>query len=168
MPISHIQLQLLNSKVDVAVHIRSFSLQILLFPFDCCVKNRKRKGEAIASGPHTAAWARSQGWTGLTGEDLAASYREGDEIARAAIERTGRAIGQAIASATALVDLDIVAIGGGFSHATPDLFDHIRTAVATRSVFGFVTKVKVVPTGLSSDGPLVGAGALIHRAERVA
>ncbi len=124
--------------------------------------------EAIASGPHTAAWARSQGWTGLTGEDLAASYREGDEIARAAIERTGRAIGQAIASATALVDLDIVAIGGGFSHATPDLFDHIRTAVATRSVFGFVTKVKVVPTGLSSDGPLVGAGALIHRAERVA
>lgn len=123
--------------------------------------------EAIASGPHTVAWARSQGWQGSTGEELGASYREGDPVAAAAIERSGRAIGQAIASATALVDLEIVAIGGGFSHVTPDLFDHMRTAVATRRQFGFVTKVKIVPSGLSSDGPLIGAAALIHRAEVV-
>jgi len=126
--------------------------------------------EAVASGPHTVAWARSQGWTGTTGEgstgeELGQSYRAGDPIAIAAVERSGRAIGQAIASATSLVDLELVAIGGGFSHVTPDLFDHIRTAVATRKQFGFVTKVKVVPSGLSSDGPLIGAAALIHRAE---
>lgn len=123
--------------------------------------------EAVASGPHTVAWARAQGWQGSTGEELGASYRAGDAIAHAAIERSGRAIGQAIASATALVDLEIVAIGGGFSHVTPDLFDHMRTAVATRHHFGFVTKVKIVPSGLSSDGPLIGAAALIHRAEVV-
>lgn len=121
--------------------------------------------EAIASGPMTVAWASRHGWTGSTGEELSASYAAGDPIAVAAVERSGRAIGQAIASATSLVDLEIVAIGGGFSHVTPDLFDHIRTAIATRRQFGFVTKVKVVPTGLSSDGPLVGAAALIHRAE---
>jgi glucokinase len=120
--------------------------------------------EAIASGPMTVAWAQRQGWTGSTGEDLSASYASGDPIAAAAVERSGRAIGQAIASATSLVDLEIVAIGGGFSHVTPDLFDHIRTAVATRRQFGFVTKVKVVPSGLSSDGPLIGAAALVHRA----
>jgi glucokinase len=124
--------------------------------------------EAIASGPHTVEWARIQGWQGTTGEELGASYREGDEIAIAAVERSGRAIGQAIASATALVDLELVAIGGGFSHVTPDLFTHMRTAVATRSQFGFVTKVKIVPSGLSSDGPLIGAAALVHRAEVVA
>ena len=28
--------------------------------------------EAVASGPHTVAWARTQGFTGSTGEDLAA------------------------------------------------------------------------------------------------
>ena len=123
--------------------------------------------EAIASGPKTVAWARSQGWTGETGEDLSAGYAAGDPIARAAVERSGRAIGQAIASATALVDLEIVAIGGGFSLVTPDLFDHIRTAIAGRAEFGFVTKVKVVPSGLSSDGPLIGAAALVHEAERV-
>ena len=35
----------------------------------------------------------------------------------------------------------------------------------TRRQFGFVTKVRVVPSGLSGDGPLIGAAALIHRAE---
>jgi glucokinase len=123
--------------------------------------------EAIASGPKTVAWARLQGWTGSTGEELGASYRAGDPIAQAAVERSGRAIGQAIASATALVDLELVAIGGGFSLVTPDLFDHIRAAIAKRWQFEFVTKVKVVPSGLSSDGPLIGAAALVHRANVV-
>jgi glucokinase len=121
--------------------------------------------EAIASGPMTVAWARRQGWQGSTGEELSASFAAGDPIAAAAVERSGRAIGQAIASATSLVDLEIVAIGGGFSHVAPQLFDHIRAAIATRKNFEFVTKVKVVPSGLSSDGPLIGAAALIHRAE---
>jgi len=124
--------------------------------------------EAVASGPNTVRWAREQGFLGTTGEELGAAYRGGDLIALAAIERSGRAIGQTIASATSLVDLDIVAIGGGFSHVTPDLFDHMRAAVARRYNFPFVTKVKIVPTGLSSDGPLIGAAALIHRSEVVA
>jgi glucokinase len=124
--------------------------------------------EAIASGPKTVAWARRQGWTGTTGEQLGASFRAGDPIAAAAIERSGRAIGQVIASATSLVDLEIVAIGGGFAQVTPVLFDHMRSAIATRWQFGFVTKVKVVPSGLSSDGPLIGAAALVHRSAVVA
>lgn len=123
--------------------------------------------EAIASGPRTVAWARSQGWSGSTGEQLGESFRAGDAIAAAAIERSGRAIGQAIASATALVDLELVAIGGGFSQVTPVLFEHIWAAVARRKQFSFVTKVKIVPSGLSSDGPLIGAAALVHRAEVV-
>ncbi|MDO7881607.1 ROK family protein [Salinibacterium soli] len=120
--------------------------------------------EAIASGPHTTRWAQRQGWSGESGEDLAASYAAGDPIAIAAVRRSGTAIGQAIASATALVDLDVVAIGGGFSHVTPDLFDIVREAIAKRAPFPFVAKVRVVPSGLSGEGPLVGAAALIHRA----
>jgi len=124
--------------------------------------------ETVASGPNTVRWARERGFTGTTGEELGAAYRAGDAVAQAAVEHAGRAIGQAIASATSLVDLEIVAIGGGFSHVTPDLFDHMRAAVARRHNFPFVTKVKIVPTGLSSDGPLIGAAALIHRSEVVA
>jgi glucokinase len=120
--------------------------------------------EAIASGPHTVAWARSEGFAGSTGEQLAAAYAAGDPVARAAIERTGTAIGQAIGSATALLDLELVAIGGGFSRATSDLFTVIRDTVA-RHYFPFVRKVRVEPSALSGDGPLIGAAALIHRAE---
>jgi len=123
--------------------------------------------EAIASGPKSVEWAVSEGWTGATGEDLAAAYAAGDPIARAAVERAGRAIGQSIASATALVDLELVAIGGGFSRVTPELFDFIREAIAKRVQFGFVTKVKVVPSGLSDAGPLIGAAALVHQAELI-
>jgi glucokinase len=124
--------------------------------------------EGIASGPKSVAWANRQGWVGETGEELSASYAAGDPIAIAAVERAGRAIGQAIASATALVDLDVIAIGGGFIRVTPDIFDHINTAIAGRVQFGFVTKARAVPSGLSDEGPLVGAAALIHRADRVA
>jgi glucokinase len=120
--------------------------------------------EAIASGPHTVAWARRQGFTGATGEDLAAAYAAGDPIARRAIERTGEAVGRAIASATALVDLELVAIGGGFSQSTPDLFDIVRERIA-QHYFGFVRKVRVVPSALSGEGPLIGAAALVHRAQ---
>jgi glucokinase len=123
--------------------------------------------EAVASGPNSVRWAREQGWDGSTGEDLAAAYADGNEIAIATVRRAGRAIGQAIASATSLDDLEIVAIGGGFSHVSPDLFDFIRSAIAERATFEFVTKVRVVPSGLSGDGPLIGAAALVHRPELV-
>jgi len=123
--------------------------------------------EAIASGPHTVAWARTQGFTGSTGEDLGAAYAAGDEVAIRAVTRSGTAIGRAIASATALLDLELVAIGGGFSHVTPDLFGFIAEPIAQRREFDYIRDVRVVPSALSSDGPLVGAAALIHRAELV-
>jgi len=123
--------------------------------------------EAVASGPRTVRWAREHGFTGQTGEDLAAAYADGDAVAAQAVRRAGLAIGRAIASATSLVDLEIVAIGGGFSHVTPDLFDIIREPIAERVEFDYIRKVRVVPSGLSGDGPLIGAAALIHRAELV-
>jgi glucokinase len=124
--------------------------------------------EAVASGPRTVAWAQDQGWSGTTGEDLSTDYAAGDPVAIAAVRRAGQAIGQAISSATNLVDLDLVAIGGGFSHVTPDLFEFVREAVALRTNFAFATRVQVVPSALSGDGPLIGAAALIHRAGLVA
>ncbi|MBG6214676.1 MAG: ROK family protein [Cryobacterium sp.] len=123
--------------------------------------------EAVASGPKTVAWARTRGFTGESGEDLAAAYAAADPIAVAAVARSGRALGQAIASAATLLDLDLVAIGGGFSNVTPDLLDFARATIAHRVQFAYATRVRVVPSALSGDGPLIGAAALIHRAELV-
>lgn len=118
--------------------------------------------EAIASGPKSVEWARREGWTGSTGEELAASAAAGDAVARAAIERSARAVGQAIASATSLVDLEVVAIGGGFSQSAPDYIDLVRAPIAARE-WDFVRKVRVVPSALSGEGPLIGAAALALR-----
>jgi len=132
---------------------------------DACLCGGRGCVEAIASGPRSVAWANAQGWTGASGEDLAAASSAGDPIAIATIQRAGSAIGQAIASATSLVDLDIVAIGGGFSRVSPALFDSIRAAIAEHAAFDFVSRLRVVPSALGEDGPLIGASALVHQRE---
>ncbi len=111
---------------------------------DRCLCGGRGCLEAVASGPNTVAWARSRGFTGETGEDVAIAYAAGDAVAIAAVQRAGRAIGQAIASATALVDLEVVAIGGGFSHVAPDLLGHRPRHHPGTRTFPFVAKVRVV------------------------
>ena len=54
--------------------------------------------EEIASGPASVAWAREQGWQGGRGEDLASDAAAGVAVARAAIERSARAVGEALAA----------------------------------------------------------------------
>lgn len=121
--------------------------------------------EAIASGPNTVGWARAHGWDGSTGEELSRSYSAGLKIARAAVERSGRAIGRAIGSASALLDLDVVAVGGGFSRVTPDIFEFIRSGITEHTDFEYARRVDIVPSTLSDEGPLIGAAALVHRAD---
>jgi glucokinase len=123
--------------------------------------------EAVASGPKTVEWAQAHGWAGTTGEELAADYAAGNDIAVNAVRRSARAVGHGIASATALVDLELVAIGGGFSHVSDDYIDLVAEAITDRAPFPFITKVRVVASALSSDGPLIGAAALVHHPERL-
>lgn len=123
---------------------------------DRCPCGRRGCLEAVASGPSSVRWAQSQGWEGTTGEDLAASK---DPRARAAIERSARAVGLAIASASALVDLDVVAIGGGFSRSAPDYLDLVRAAADEG--FPFVRATRIVAAGLGDEAPLIGAAALV-------
>jgi glucokinase len=123
---------------------------------DPCLCGRRGCLEAIASGPNSVRWANAQGWVGATGEELAASS---DPVARAAIERSARAVGLAIASASALVDLDVVAVGGGFSHSAPDYLDLVRAAADEG--FGFVRATRILPAGLGGEAPLIGAAALV-------
>ncbi|MDQ1076113.1 MULTISPECIES: ROK family protein [Microbacterium] len=116
--------------------------------------------EAVAAGPGTVAWARTQGWEGATGLDLAASYRAGDEIARAAVSRSATAVGQAIAAAATLCDLEAVAIAGGFSQVADDYVDQVRVAVEAAAVHAYARRCRIVGSGLDGDGPLLGAAAL--------
>ncbi len=119
--------------------------------------------EAIASGPRLVAWAREQGWTSATGDtarELASDAARGHEIAARALNRGGTALGVAIASATHLCDLEVVAIGGGLSQAGPLLFDPLEVALRRHAQMDFARALRVVPAALGQDAGLVGAAAL--------
>ncbi|MFK4853605.1 ROK family protein [Microbacterium sp. ZW T6_19] len=119
--------------------------------------------EEIASGPASAAWAQQQGWSGATGEDLARDSAAGDAIARAAIERSARAVGEALADAATLVDLDMVAIGGGFSQVSADYIDLVQQALTASAAHEYSRRTRVVRSGLGDEGPLIGAAAFVLR-----
>lgn len=119
--------------------------------------------EEIASGPASAAWAQTQGWTGATGEDLARDAASGDQTARAAIERSARAVGEALADAATLVDLDMIAVGGGFSRVSDDYIELVQQALTASAAHDYSRRARVVRSGLGDEGPLIGAAALVLR-----
>lgn len=120
--------------------------------------------EQVASGPASVAWARTQGWTGTQGEDLARDAAAGDPIARAAIERSARTVGAALADASTLVDLEVVAIGGGFSRVSADYVELVQAALSATAAHDYSRRTRVVRSGLGDEGPLIGAAALVLRA----
>jgi glucokinase len=126
--------------------------------------------EAIARGPALAAWAREQGWrpgqADPTAADLAADAASGHPVGLAAMRRAGRALGIALASATHLCDLEVVAVGGGLSQAGALLFDPTEEFLRAHAKFAFARKVRVVPAALGQSAGLVGAAALIFAADR--
>lgn len=121
--------------------------------------------EQRASGPHTVAWARAQGWAGTTGEELAVSYRAGEDVAIAAVARSAHAVGVGLTSAATLLDLELAVVGGGFSFVADDYPDRIERVVRESAVNAYAGRLKVVRAGLGGDAPLIGAGALVHRAD---
>ncbi|MBN9178202.1 MAG: ROK family protein [Microbacterium sp.] len=121
--------------------------------------------EERASGPHIVAWARAQGWSGTTGEELAAAYRAGDEIAVAAVARSAHAIGVGLSNAATLLDLELAVVGGGFSFVADDYTDLIAAGVRAASVNAYAARLRVERAALGGDAPLIGAAALVHRAD---
>ncbi len=126
--------------------------------------------EAIARGPALAAWAQSEGWRPgqpeVTAKDLADDAARGHAVALAALRRAGLAIGTAIASATCLCDLEVVAVGGGLSQAGALLFDPLHEALARHARLDFARQVRAVPAALGQTAGLVGAAALIIKGDR--
>jgi len=119
--------------------------------------------EELAAGPPTVGWARQQGWSGSTGEDLARDAQAGDRIARAAIERSAGYVGLGLANASTLLDLEVIAISGGFSRVSDDYVDLVATALRSSAVLSYAQATRVVRSGLGDEGPLVGAAALVLR-----
>jgi glucokinase len=125
--------------------------------------------EAIARGPAVVAWAREQGWTpsdpdGATdGRALVSAARGGDPVAIAALTRAGRALGVALASVAATLDLDAVAVGGGLANAGDLLLGPARAAFDRHARLDYTRRCRIVAAELRADAGLLGAAALARR-----
>ncbi|GAA4223213.1 ROK family protein [Streptosporangium album] len=126
-------------------------------------------GDAWASGGEAAGPGAGAAYveaTAASGRQLALDAGAGDPTALAAMDRAGRALGLAIASATNLCDLDVVTIGGGLSQAGPLLFEPLEAALREHTRLEFARRVRVVPASLGQEAGLAGAAALILAADR--
>ena len=125
--------------------------------------------EGIARGPAVAAWAVEHGWQPIgevTARALADDARAGNEIAIRAFDRAGRAVGIAISSTAALLDLALVVVGGGLAQTGELLFAPIRAAIADHAKVDFLRDLTVVPATLGDDAGLIGAAALVLAGDR--
>ncbi|MDO1478817.1 ROK family protein [Rhodococcus ruber] len=116
--------------------------------------------ETVASGPAAVRWARGHGWSGADGAALARDAGAGEPVAVAALGRAGTALGEVIASAAALVDVDLVVVGGGFAQAGAPLWRPMRAAAARHARLPFLSGLRLVPARLAAAGTLTGAGLL--------
>lgn len=124
--------------------------------------------EAVARGPAVAGWAVERGWA--DGEPTAAavtvSALAGNEIALAALTRAGRAVGIALASTVALLDLELVCIGGGLAQAGELLFGPLAEAYAEHAGVHYARAPRTVPAALGQQAGLIGAAALVLQGEK--
>jgi glucokinase len=136
-----------------------------------CVCGGRGCVEAIAAGPNTVRRALAEGWQPGEGRQadgvtLAGAAAAGDEIALRAIARAGRAVGCALASCAHLLDLEMVAIVGGFSHSGPPFWDALHGAFTTHARMDFAAACQILPGKLGADAPLLGAAAFVLDFER--
>jgi glucokinase len=121
--------------------------------------------EAVARGPAIVAWATERGSTAKDGVELAALAARGDRVALQAFAQAGRALGVAIASAAALLDVEVVALGWGISQV-PSLWPTLLRTVRQHGRLSFLSTLRVAPAALGQSAGLTGAAALVVEGER--
>jgi glucokinase len=85
----------------------------------------------------------------------------GDEVARELLDGAAEALGAAFASAAALVDLDVIVLGGGLAEKLGDPFLAAVDAALQARLFVPSMDLHVVPAALGDLGGAVGAALLL-------
>lgn len=101
----------------------------------------------------------------LTGEQVYQAILERDPGALAVLSELGSWLGQAIASLTAVLDPEVVVIGGGVSAAGDLLLEPIRAAfLANMPARGFRPELQIKVAEFVNDAGVVGAADLVRLA----
>jgi glucokinase len=127
--------------------------------------------EAVARGPAVVRWAVDHGWSPgpdvvADGRSLAREAGAGDQVARAGFARAGTALGIGLAGAAALLELQVVVLGGGLVGAGELLLAPTRESFQRHARLEFANRCRIVPAAAGPDAGLVGAAALVLAGER--
>ncbi|MCG7209739.1 ROK family protein [Streptomyces arenae] len=119
-------------------------------------QRRPERLEDAVSGVAVAETARRLGMTGqLTAKSVFDAARQGDPAAVEAVRLEGERIAHTVAAAAAVLDPDLVVLGGGVGHSVDLLLrpvrEHLRTLTPLRP--------KLAPSRLGEDAVLLGAVA---------
>lgn len=97
----------------------------------------------------------------LTGQEVYQAIQERDAGTLALLADLGAALGRAVASLTAVLDPELVVIGGGVSATGDLLLDPIKAAyLAHLPARGFRPELRIVQAELVNDAGVVGAADL--------
>jgi len=119
--------------------------------------------ELVASGSEEAKRLKelSASVPELTGNEVYQAIQEGDPGALRLLTELGSNLGLAVASLVAVLDPEIVVIGGGVSAAGELLLEPIRAAYLEHlPARGFRPELKIVGAQLHNDAGVVGAADL--------
>ncbi|QIS16516.1 ROK family transcriptional regulator [Nocardia arthritidis] len=119
-------------------------------PLDARERGMTETAAAASGVAHTAVLA---GLPAGSAEDVFAAAAAGDPRARAVVESEGRRIGALITAVAAILDPELVVLGGGIGHN----LDSLREAIAARISELGPLRPRVVASALGSDGVLSGA-----------
>lgn len=101
---------------------------------------------------------------GFSAVDVVAAAEAGDEDAAGILAAAGRAVGRAVASVAALVDLQLAVIGGGLAGAAgEDFWRALHAELHERARLDFTRSTRAVSAGCGADAGVVGAAALFRR-----
>jgi glucokinase len=118
----------------------------------------RRLATALAEGAETRLHP------GATAVDIAAAARQGDHLAAELFRTAGECVGRGLASAAAVLDLELVALGGGIAvHAWDLLGPPLRRELERSARLYFTRNLRVVQGELGDAAGLYGAAMLAFR-----
>lgn len=129
--------------------------------------------EALASGPALARWAQQEMKNGvasilpagkeLSAKEIGEAAKEGDQLAIAALARSGYYLGLALANYMMIFNPSLIIIGGGVSQTGRFLFEPLKATLRKHVMSpDYVNNLKVTTASLGDDVGLMGALALVH------
>lgn len=116
--------------------------------------------EAYAGGPALSRQYATTTGAVISGGEIAARARAGDEAALEVFDEAGRALGIAIASLAMTLNIETFVIGGSVAKAGDLLLGPARESLLGYSFRAVSARLRVVASELGEDAPILGAATL--------